>query len=403
MSVDSATRRAPARDIFSFLATAVVILVCLDLSGCGSNPTQPPSPPSRVMVTGGFNPGERTSRREIYFFDSRSGSFEEPPHLMSEGRACHSATLVNAATSFVLVTGGDDSNAHASRTAEAIFLDGTNQVLASMQMARTQQTATRLLDGRVLITGGKNFSGNTEFILGSAELFDNGAFTFTGNDMVSARFGHTATPIEDGPAKGKVLIAGGVGAGNIAEIFDPATSTFTRTTTLGGTDMTFPRAEHTATWLGGINQVLILGGGDPRTRHQATAQAELFDPATNTFMRIADMRVARFEHTATNIGLNVVLITGGLDSSGNRHVIAELFNPVQRSFATTAHPMTKPRANHSAVLLTSGPFAGQVLVVGGAAAVADAELYDPTQESFMAVPPLQGEFGTFCQTATLLP
>jgi hypothetical protein len=278
-----------------------------------------------------------------------------------------------------------------------------------MQTARTQHAATRLLDGRVLITGGSNYSGNAEFILGLAEIFDPASNTFTsttalgGSDMNDARFGHTATLIEDGPAKGRVLVTGGVGAGDIAEIFDPATNNFTLTTDLGGTKMTFPRAFHTATWLAGINQILIVGGGDPRTSHQATARAELFDPATNTFTRIGDMNVARYLHTATNIGLNVVLITGGIDSNGTRHIVAELFDPLQKSFALTTHRMTEARTHHSAVPLMSGPLAGQALIVGGAAAVADAELYFATQDSFVSVPPPHGEFGSLCQTATLLP
>jgi hypothetical protein len=411
MSGTQAGWATKTQGVSCFLAAlTAAALACVGLSGCGTNPPQTP-PPSRVMVVGGYTFNEPASRREIYFFDAGTGAFEEPPHQMSEGRQCHSATFVNSGVSgFVLVAGGDDANRHASRTAEAIFTDGTNHILASMQTARTQHAATRLLDGRVLITGGANYSGSTKLVLGSAEIFDPASNTFSlttalgGGDMNDARFGHTATLIEDGPAKGKVLVTGGVeeGRADIAEIFDPATNNFTLTTELGGTKMTFPRAFHTATWLAGINQILITGGVDPSTSHQATARAELFDPATNTFTRIADMKVERYFHTATNIGLNVVLITGGVDSNGNRHILAELFDPLQKSFTLTRHPMTERRTNHSVVPLMSGPLAGQALIVGGAVAD-DAELYFATQDSFVSVSPLHGEFGSLCQTATLLP
>ena len=86
-----------------------------------------------------------------------------------------------------------------------------------MNTERVAHAATLLLDGRVLITGGDRFAGNTIFILSSAEMFDpaQGTFTLTtdlgGNEMNAARVGHTATLIEDGPARGKVLIAGGAG------------------------------------------------------------------------------------------------------------------------------------------------------------------------------------------------
>src|SRR5262249_22868566 len=54
-------------------------LACLGLS-CNPSPgpPTPPPPPTRVLVAGGFTPGESSSRREIYFFNSGSGAFEEP-------------------------------------------------------------------------------------------------------------------------------------------------------------------------------------------------------------------------------------------------------------------------------------------------------------------------------------
>ena len=404
----AAGRHATAHHVWRIFAASLTALTSLLLAGCPSGPPQPPAAPTRVMVIGGYNSGSSggpDARREIYFFNSGSGNFEEPPHFMGEGRYCHTATFVNfGRTGFVLVTGGFNATSVVSKTAEIIFPDGSRQTTGSMQRPRTNHQATGLLDGRVLITGGQDLSGNTRIILGDTEIYDpsTGAFT-QGNFLFDARFGHTATLIEDGPARGKVLVAGGAGAGDGAEIFDPATGMSTRTIDLGGTKMTFPRAFHTATWLPGLNQVLIAGGEDPRTTRQATAQAELFDPATNGFTRVGDMRVPRYFHTATNIGLNVVLITGGVDSSGNTHRLAELFDPLQKSFALTTHAMTEQRSHGSAALLAAGPLAGQVLVVGGNTLFDDAELFDPAQQSFAAVPPQHGQFGSFCQTATPLP
>ncbi len=67
-----------------------------------------------------------------------------------------------------------------------------------------------------------------------------GTFTATRNMNVD-RFSHTATLLYTG----KVLIAGGFGAGaGSAELYDPATGVFTRTG-----DLLFARRWHTATLL----------------------------------------------------------------------------------------------------------------------------------------------------------
>ena len=84
-----------------------------------------------------------------------------------------------------------------------------------------------------------------------------GTFTQTGT-MVVARYQHTATLLNDG----QVLIAGrdssygqGPNTEASAEVYDPATATFTATGS-----MTTPRGYHTATLLPN-GKVLIAGGG----------------------------------------------------------------------------------------------------------------------------------------------
>jgi hypothetical protein len=88
-----------------------------------------------------------------------------------------------------------------------------------MAEARTGLTATTLLDGKVLVAGGANATGE----LRSAEVFDpaTGSFTPTDNTLTAARRNHLAFLL---PHNNQVLIVGGQADGNAvatAEYFTP--------------------------------------------------------------------------------------------------------------------------------------------------------------------------------------
>ena len=72
----------------------------------------------------------------------------------------------------------------------------------SMSTARMDYTATRLSDGRVLVSGGSNGVGNSA----SAEIYNPalGTWSLTGS-MSIPRYYHTGTQLSDG----RVLVAGG--------------------------------------------------------------------------------------------------------------------------------------------------------------------------------------------------
>ncbi len=147
-------------------------------------------------------------------------------------------------------------------------------------------------------------------------------FNFTASSMNNARAFHTATVL----GNGKVLVAGGFSAfgptvsgdklmalfganQNTAELFDPVAQTFTcinGTATTGGckASMKMGRGGHTATLFtsGPLEgQVLIAGGlGSKKPNGTATElkEAELFNPATNTFTPTGSLKAARGLHTA---------------------------------------------------------------------------------------------------------
>ena len=77
-----------------------------------------------------------------------------------------------------------------------------------------------------------------------------GTWRATGS-LVTGRYGHTATRL----LNGKILVAGGIGALTGAELYDPATGTWSATGSL-----TYGRSNHTATLLNN-GKVLVAGGG----------------------------------------------------------------------------------------------------------------------------------------------
>ena len=203
-------------------------------------------------------------------------------------------------------------------------------------------------------------------------------FTATA-DMGTSRVG-TATLLRNGT----VLLAGGNSGSPLnqtAEIFDPATNTFSPTGTLVS-----PRNAHTATLLQN-GKVLIAGGiSSPSSSANTLAMAELYDGATGTFTATGNMAVPRRDHTATLLTNGKVLVAGGVDGNNNFLSSAEIYDPATGTFTSTGNLITG-RVNHAAVLL----YSGKVLIAGGCCdsnsraefvEFASAELYDPGTGTF---------------------
>ena len=108
----------------------------------------------------------------------------------------------------VLLTGGHHEDIGRFKTAE--FYDpapGTFTKTGDMAFVRDGHTATLLPDGTVLITGGESVAGCAVLSLGSAEIYDRfkGGFAPAGRMNVRREF-HTATRLKDG----RVLVTGGL-------------------------------------------------------------------------------------------------------------------------------------------------------------------------------------------------
>lgn len=318
-----------------------------------------------------------------------TGDFETGPSL-ARGRIDHTATRLPNGN--VLLAGGTDVAVLASAELYDPF---GHQILAtgSMTSIRTHHAAVLLADGTVLLTGG---GISVLFTLpltvtDSAETFDpvTGTFTATLGTMAAARSDHTATRLPNG----KVLIVGGNSAGGSvasAELYDPATRTFSATGSLAAA-----RQGHTATLLGD-GRVLVTGGIDGLTTLDT---AEVYDPANGTFAAVGTLTAPRTRHRAALLADGRVLLAGGAGSLFVPLATAEIFDPATDTFAATG-ALATARIAPSLDLLPDG----EVLVAGGTAngsALAEAELFDPTSGTFGPTATLatarQG------QTSTLLP
>jgi subtilase family serine protease len=307
----------------------------------------------------------------------------------SPGRWFHTATLLPSGQ--VLVAGGSDVMGGGPISGPAELYDparGTWTLTGALNTAREFHTATLLTNGLVLVAGGFCACGGWGES-SSAELYDpaTGTWTNTGS-MNTPRMDHTATLLTNG----QVLVTGGDnGSGSVpsAELYDPATGTWANTGS-----MTAAREAHTATLL--TNGLVLVAG--------AGSGAELYNPATGMWTATGSMASygGRVWHTATLLTNGQVLVAGGVTGDPIKHRIplsdAELYDPVSGTWTPTG-AMNATRYNHTATLLTNG----QVLVAGGyngsTLSFSSAELYDPAAGTWT----LTGSMitGRYGHTATL--
>ena len=298
----------------------------------------------------------------------------------------------------VLVAGGADG-ASAALAAAALYdpVAKTWAATGSLKTPRRLHTLTLLDGGKVLATGG--VSGSAQFPapgLAAAEIYDpaTGQWTVTGS-LHGARWGHAAVLLQSK----KVLVTGGttmrsgqsLKALRTAEIFDPATGTWTE-----ATPMTDARSGHSCVVLSN-GKALVAGGSVPiaRDNDAALAYCELYDPSGTggTWTPTGDLLVPRSGHQSTLLTDGSVLATGGSAPGGPgdgtfdpfSRATAELYSPTTGAW-TAVPKMPAGRTLHRAVLLSPG----KVLVIGGTDAPRDgvgyasAHIFDAASKTWSA-------------------
>ncbi len=133
-------------------------------------------------------------------------------------------------------------------------------------------------------------------------------------------------------------------------------------------------------------QVLVAGGtatygydGAPQS-----ASADVYDPATNTWTATGSLLTARSGHVAAVLNSGKVLISGGRNHSGSI-TSSELYDPATGAWSTGP---TLGQTRHDAAATVTP--AGLVLITGGRllayAAVRGIEITQPTEKVELYIP-----------------
>jgi hypothetical protein len=241
----------------------------------------------RVLVTGGWTGRQSTATAEIY--DPRADRWT-PAGEMSTARLSHTAVMLNDGP--VLMAGGGSVE---------IFNPATSRFEAPVRAPADYYLATRLADGRVLLTGGEDPQGR---ILNVAGVFNPSTRTIDAvGGMTTARVKHAAALLPDG----RVLVVGGSGGRGArdrlasTEIYDPATARFAP-----GPDLRAPRYKIRDAVVALPSGAVLVAGGASRP--------ELFDPAAGRFAPVeGNLGGAQMFATATLLESGDVLVAGGYD------------------------------------------------------------------------------------------
>ena len=262
----------------------------------------------------------------------------------------------------------------APATASALNSVSFSQV-GDMTIARDYPGVARLHDGKVLVAGGCSGGGGLT-CLTSAELFDPATNTFSSaglGNLSTKRWAPATATLPDG----RVLVAGGWNGTNdiaTADVFNPSTKTFSP---VGS--MAVPREAAGAAPLPD-GRILVAGGYSNTGSVNST---EIFDPKTNSFSPGPTFPEARYGIATAVISGGRILFAGGYNDS-DYVATAFAFDPSSNLF-TAVGSMSYPAYAAAGASLPQG----RALVVGGANdvsgsrdEVSTALVFEPTTNTF---------------------
>ncbi len=267
---------------------------------------------------------------------------------------------------------------------------GTFTPTGQLVTAVDTHEATRMLNGNVLVTGGR-LNGGTP--VRQAQMYNpvSGQWRAISNGgkggLNFRRLDHTQTLLNNGT----VLITGGTDGTVVhdtAEIFDPSTDSFTVVTSR----MTIDRQRHAAVKIDNGN-VLLMGGVSSTLGNMNSM--EIYDTTTGTFTAVqSTMTISRDRPSAQRQPDGKVFINGGRTpaflfgfvvitvNSGETYSTAAGTPGTSGSIQPNGNRMATTRWFHSVTNFGSGAASGIMLIAGGASnnpwnqALQNADLYD---------------------------
>ncbi|HEX2273206.1 MAG TPA: kelch repeat-containing protein [Acidimicrobiales bacterium] len=294
--------------------------------------------------------------------------------------------------------------------AQAVPAGGSWELTDALSVPRYDHTLTLLADGRVLAAAGRTLNVTPGVVFRTAEVYDPIAEEWNPTGSLNqARFMHTATLLPDG----RVLVAGGFGEPypnpnpsvlDTAEIYDPATGTWTPTGT-----MNVRRGIHQAALLAD-GRVLVAGGrtcnGPPPatcTNVFRTATAEIYDPATGTWTLTGSMSGERYNAEAAVLLDGRVLVPAGFTSTTpNGSNTADLYDPATGTWSRTGN-LNQGRSRAGAIRLNDGRVMVMLGFRGPAIPNPTTEIYDPATNRWTFADNIDFPFSRFNFSYGLLP
>jgi Galactose oxidase, central domain len=324
-------------------------------------------PDGRALVMGGntsvsLNVPDSTLTQ---VFDPATETFAPGPDLKLTVAAKEFTSVAQlSGGGFLLAGAGVNAGAGGATSVATQMFDGAagsfTRVGDAVTTGVADRTATPLADGGVLLTGGLTLSR-------VADRYDAASARWrAAGEITQLRAAHTATLLRDG----RVLLAGGLTCcqepnpspqffADTAEVYDPASDTFTATGTLGAA-----RGLHAAALL--PDGRVLLTGGDGNDPGHPPLSTEIYDPATGQFSPAGDLQAARDSHAAVALTDGRVLVIGGevppgvAGSVGVGVLSTEIFDPATGRWS--AGPVLDPAFYAATVTLLAN---GKVLVFGG--------------------------------------
>lgn len=401
---------------------------CVMLSVCGAAPAWAQSwvaGPARPQASAGMSGALLPSGALWTVGGDGGGSTTENAYILEGGawraaaelsvsRTAASATVLPSGE--VLVVGGRVESGGVGSplvSTSAVELYDSMQDLVSavapLSAARDEHTATRLLDGRVMIIGGRTRTvvggAPVDAVLASTLFFDPVTRAWSpGPSLQTGRRSHVTLRL----ASGQLLVISGRDAGgstvSTVELFNPATNMFSlanqnfglidvsgtlrndglaRLVRVNGNIRGFDTRTFMAQVLSGLSHLagdagvaltwddgVVFAGG----RVPAGPVGGALLSATDVLTPVGGSLMPRAEPLVARLPSGEVVVSGGRDAAGASLTDTTLFLPAAPGAleSLSVPPMPRPSVGHRAVLLSDG----RILVVGGDAVLY--ALYDRT-------------------------